>query len=224
MYVANNKMKKEDSLVFQGLTLHSPLISVILFSRQYGDTLRIRLDRILNQYTTFNTEVIIIDRGLNEEVRDICQEYKALYPGRVRFYTRIPGNLLEKSQVVQLKGTLGIICRDNDLWSNVFKLQKQGAFLMTHPEYNLCFHNVKGSYASYLQSRDYQPGEIPSEKLFKYYSPLFRLPNHRSAYHFLLYEKIGENIFAEYLVRERCVVWMMYILKRYLINIFEGRR
>ena len=138
-------MKKEVSLVFRGVTLHSPLISVVLVTRQHADTLRLRLDGILNQRTTFDTEVVIVDRGSNDGTGDICQEYKALYPDKVRFYTRVPGDFPEKSRIIRLRGDLGIICRDEELWSDIFKLQRQGTFLMTHPEYDLCFHNVRGS-------------------------------------------------------------------------------
>lgn len=166
-------MKKEVSLVFRGLTLHSPLISVVLVTRQHADTLRLRLDGILNQCTTFDTEVVIVDRGSNDETGDICQEYKALYPDKVRFYTRVPGDFPEKSRIIRLRGDLGIICRDEELWSDIFKLQRQGSFLMTHPEYDLCFHNVRGSNMQYMRSRDYSPGEITSGRLFRYYSPCF---------------------------------------------------
>ena len=64
-------MKKEVSLVFRGLTLHSPLISVVLVTRQHADTLWLRLDGILNQRTTFDTEVVIVDRGSNDGTGDI---------------------------------------------------------------------------------------------------------------------------------------------------------
>ena len=194
-------MKKEVSLVFRGLTLHSPLISVVLVTRQHADTLRLRLDGILNQCTTFDTEVVIVDRGSNDETGDICQEYKALYPGKVRFYTRVPGDFPEKSRIIRLRGDLGIICRDEELWSDIFKLQRQGSFLMTHPEYDLCFHNVRGSNMQYMRSRDYSPGEITSGRLFRYYSPLFRLSGRHSAHHFSLYEKIGGDIFTRYSFR-----------------------
>ena len=59
-------MKKEVSLVFRGVTLHSPLISVVLVTRQHADTLRLRLDGILNQRTTFDTEVV--DRMMGQEI------------------------------------------------------------------------------------------------------------------------------------------------------------
>ena len=61
-------MKKEVSLVFRGVTLHSPLISVVLVTRQHADTLRLRLDGILNQRTTFDTEVVIVDRMMGQEI------------------------------------------------------------------------------------------------------------------------------------------------------------
>ena len=133
-------MKKEVSLVFR-------------VTRQHADTLRLRLDGILNQRTTFDTEVVIVDRGSNDGTGDICQEYKALYPDKVRFYTRVPGDFPEKSRIIRLRGDLGIICRDEELWSDIFKLQRQGTFLMTHPEYDLCFHNVRGSNMQYMRSR-----------------------------------------------------------------------
>ncbi|OKZ28927.1 MAG: hypothetical protein BHV68_22495 [Bacteroidales bacterium 43_8] len=100
-----------------------------------------------------------MDRGSNDGTGDICQEYKALYPDKVRFYTRVPGDFPEKSRIIRLRGDLGIICRDEELWSDIFKLQRQGTFLMTHPEYDLCFHNVRGSNMQYMRSRDYSPGE-----------------------------------------------------------------
>lgn len=201
VYAADSKMKREESLIFRGVTLHSPLVSVVLVTRQHADTLRTRLDSILSQYTTFDMEVVIIDRGSSDETGDICQEYKALYPGKVRFYMRTPGDFPEKSRIIQLKGDFGIICNDNDLWSNIFKLQHQGLFLMNHPEYDLCFHNVQGSYALHLCARDYLPGEISPENLFRSYSPLFRLSGRHSAHHFLLYEKIGGDIFTRYSFR-----------------------
>lgn len=194
-------MKKEVSLIFRGLTLRSPLVSVVLVTRQHAESLRRCLDGILGQYTTFDIEVVVVDRGSTDETGDICQEYKAVYPEKVRFYTRVPGEYPGNNRLIQLHGDFGIVCRDGELWSDSFKLQRQTNFLMTHPGYDLCFHNVRGSYMPHMHSRDYLPGEITSGKLFRYYSPLFRLSGRRSSHHFSLYERVGGEIFARYSFR-----------------------
>ena len=69
-------MKKEVSLVFRGVTLHSPLISVVLVTRQHADTLRLRLDGILNQRTTYDTEVRC---GIIHVFREIFLKKAELY-------------------------------------------------------------------------------------------------------------------------------------------------
>ncbi len=114
-----------------------PLVSVIVSVYNGADTIGDTLDSILNQ-TYQNIEVIVVDDASTDNSRDIISTYKD---------ARIKTFFLEKNRHICYAGNVGFrmatgkyvaLIGHDDIWK-ADKLEKQVAFLETHPSYAVCF-------------------------------------------------------------------------------------
>ena len=61
----------------------TPLVSVVLIARRVYDCEKC-LDTLMKQSTTFETEVIVVDRSSTDEIERLCRRYTSFYPHRLR--------------------------------------------------------------------------------------------------------------------------------------------
>ena len=121
------------------------LLSVCIRTHNQKRFIRVALDSVLQQHTTFPFEIIISDDASSDGTVAILQEYQKQYPDKIRLLLQEtnlggPENL---KRVIEASEAKYITCLDgDDFYTDVYKLQKQVDFLETHPEYAACFHNT----------------------------------------------------------------------------------
>jgi glycosyltransferase involved in cell wall biosynthesis len=129
----------------------SPLVSVCIFAYQHGPYIKECLDSVLNQETTFVVEILLADDNSTDGTRQICQEYAARFPERIRLILRseeekviINGQKTGRFNIIQTlkdaKGKYLVWLDGDDYFCDIAKLQKQADFLEAHPDHAICFH------------------------------------------------------------------------------------
>lgn len=115
-----------------------PKISVIMATYNCEDTVEKAIDSILSQTYT-DWVMIICDDGSTDGTYDILNRYALEYPGRFVILRndrnrKLPYSLNHCLKYVQTD----LVARmDGDDWSTPDRFEKQMAFLMAHPEYDL---------------------------------------------------------------------------------------
>jgi glycosyltransferase involved in cell wall biosynthesis len=127
----------------------SPLVSVCMPTYRHEEYIAQAIEGVLMQKTTFPIELRIGDDCSTDNTRKICLEYQERYPGiiKLRLRERNGGQMINWTE--SLKSCVGkyiAMCEGDDYWIDPLKLQKQVAFLETHPEYSVTFHNSFNVY------------------------------------------------------------------------------
>lgn len=103
-------------------------VSIICTNYNKGDWVREAMDSFLNQRTTFDFEIIIIDDASTEYSYEIIQDYQNKFPEKVRTF-RNEVNLgitrTWKKVCQEAKGQYIARCDSDDFWTDPLKLQKQ---------------------------------------------------------------------------------------------------
>ena len=103
-------------------------VSIICTNYNKGDWVREAMDSFLNQRTTFDFEIIIIDDASTDHSYEIIQEYQKKFPEKVRTF-RNEVNLgitrTWKKVCQEAKGQYIARCDSDDFWTDPLKLQKQ---------------------------------------------------------------------------------------------------
>lgn len=131
-----------------------PLVSVIVTTFNHADFIGECLDGILMQQTSFEFEVIVGDDASTDGTSDIVLEYASRFPGKV-IPVIMESNLFSQARSIyfeeilpRVRGKFIAVCDGDDYWTSPEKLQTQTDFLLSHPDYSLCFHNVIASTSS----------------------------------------------------------------------------
>lgn len=103
-------------------------VSIICTNYNKGDWVREAMDSFLNQRTTFDFEIIIIDDASTDHSYEIIQDYQNKFPEKVRTF-RNEVNLgitrTWKKICQEAKGQYIARCDSDDFWTDPLKLQKQ---------------------------------------------------------------------------------------------------
>lgn len=103
-------------------------VSIICTNYNKGDWVREAMDSFLNQRTTFDFEIIIIDDASTDYSYEIIQDYQNKFPEKVRTF-RNEVNLgitrTWKKVCQEAKGQYIARCDSDDFWTDPLKLQKQ---------------------------------------------------------------------------------------------------
>lgn len=103
-------------------------VSIICTNYNKGNWVREAMDSFLNQRTTFDFEIIIIDDASTDYSYEIIQDYQNKFPEKVRTF-RNEVNLgitrTWKKVCQEAKGQYIARCDSDDFWTDPLKLQKQ---------------------------------------------------------------------------------------------------
>ena len=127
-----------------------PLVSISCITYNHASYIKECIDGFLMQKTNFNFEVLIHDDHSTDGTEEIIKEYAKQYPDIIK-------PLFEKENQYSLGKPIGsavwnlprargeyiAICEGDDYWTDPYKLQKQVAFLESHPDYGMCYTKVK---------------------------------------------------------------------------------
>lgn len=92
-------------------------------------------------------EILIHDDASTDGTDAIIREYADKYSDRIfplyeeeNLYPKIGVARIDLLNFKRAKGKYIAYCEGDDYWTDTKKLQKQIAFMETHPEYSVCFH------------------------------------------------------------------------------------
>jgi glycosyltransferase involved in cell wall biosynthesis len=120
-------------------------VSICLITYNHEDYLDKAIESVINQLTTFTTELVIGEDGSKDKTREICERYRQLYPDIIRLLPAeknlgMMGNFLRT--LAACTGDFVAFIEGDDYWIDPLKLEKQVSFLKKNPEYSACFHNA----------------------------------------------------------------------------------
>jgi hypothetical protein len=128
----------------------TPLVSVCLTVYQQEKYIRQCLDGALMQQTDFDFEIIIGEDGSTDGTREICKEYQAKYPDKIKLFLRSREDVIYINSkptgrfnfIESIKAASGkyiALCEGDDYWTDPQKLSKQVAFMEKNDSFSFCF-------------------------------------------------------------------------------------
>lgn len=132
----------------------SIMVSVCLLAYNHARYIRQALDSVVQQQTDFPWEICVGEDDSSDGTREICREYAARHPDRIRLFLRsradvirIGGRPTGRFNLVQTlqacRGRYIALLDGDDFWLSPVKLQRQVNFLEAHPEISVCGHRVR---------------------------------------------------------------------------------
>ncbi len=131
-----------------------PVVSVCVVTYQHKPYIKQCLDGILMQKTDIPFEILLGEDASTDGTREICLEYAAKYPDKIRLFLhhrenniKIGGNpsgrfnFLYNSFVA--RGKYIALCEGDDYWIDPLKLQKQVDFLEENKDCSIVFTDFK---------------------------------------------------------------------------------
>ncbi|MEN2436415.1 glycosyltransferase [Weeksellaceae bacterium A-14] len=149
-------------------------ISVIILSYNHKPLIAKAIQGVFMQNVHCNIELIISDDGSTDGTQQAIEAILKETPEHFSVvYTPHPKNLGATPNffdaLSKVTGDYLCFCEGDDYWTDPNKLQYQLDFLESHPEYNMCFHQVTnispdpgtdGTLFSKVENRDYSMLEI----------------------------------------------------------------
>jgi glycosyltransferase involved in cell wall biosynthesis len=129
-------------------------VSVCITTYNHGNYISQALESVLIQKTDFDFEIIIGEDDSNDGTREIVKKYKEQYPYKVRLFLNDRKNVIYingrptgrwnfMNNLRNARGDYIALLDGDDYWTSPDKLQKQADFLDSHPDYAMCFHDVR---------------------------------------------------------------------------------
>lgn len=134
---------------------NKPLAVIRCLTYNHEPYIRDCLEGFVMQKTDFQFVAIVHDDASTDGTACIIREFAERYPGIIKpiyetenQYSRHDGSLGNIiNGACEATGARYIaMCEGDDYWTDPFKLQKQVDFLEAHPDFSMCFHNVKIDY------------------------------------------------------------------------------
>jgi glycosyltransferase involved in cell wall biosynthesis len=137
--------------------VNAPSVSVCMITYQHAPFIRQALDSVLMQQVDFPIEICIGEDGSSDGTRDICQEYAAKHPDKIRLFLRDRANPARQQYRVPyahnfietLKACRGKYIaplEGDDYWTDPLKLKTQVSFLEDHTDFVMSAHSTMVVY------------------------------------------------------------------------------
>jgi glycosyltransferase involved in cell wall biosynthesis len=134
--------------------MSDPVVSVCVVTYQHCNYIRQCLDSILAQKTSFDFEVLVGDDGSTDGTYEICREYAALYPDKVKVFSRsrkdviyVNGHATGRANfIATIKAARGryiALCEGDDYWCNDEKMEMQHRILSDEPSVVMTYHRQR---------------------------------------------------------------------------------
>lgn len=128
---------------------HDVKVSVRMSTYNHASYIRQAIEGVLMQRTNFNFELCIGEDDSTDGTREICKEYAARYPGKIRLFLRqakdkiyvdgrMTGKYNGRKTNEACRGEYQALCEGDDFWIDPLKLQKQVDFLEANKDCNVC--------------------------------------------------------------------------------------
>jgi glycosyltransferase involved in cell wall biosynthesis len=143
----------------------APLVSVITIAYNQVRYIEQTLDSILAQRTSFDFEVLVGDDCSSDGTAEVIAKYAKRHPQIVPVLrkTNFGPNANFQDLARRVRGKFVAICEGDDFWTDPNKLQKQVDFFEEHPEFTVCFHQVKVLYENHPEIEEFFPERCSRE-------------------------------------------------------------
>lgn len=117
------------------LTSEKPFVSVLMLVYNHEKYLRLAIESVMQQKTTFPFELIIHDDASTDGSAEIIKEYAEKYPNQIVPVFQMENqyqkdtNIILNNQLPRAKGNIYAFCEGDDFWINDQKLQIQVDYL-----------------------------------------------------------------------------------------------
>jgi glycosyltransferase involved in cell wall biosynthesis len=123
-----------------------PLVSACIITYNQEQYIAECIEGALNQYVDgFDYEIIIGEDKSTDRTLQICEDYAARYPDKIRIIKRannlgMTGNWIET--ITACEGKYIALCEGDDYWTDPLKIKRQVEFMEHNTDFSMCFHNV----------------------------------------------------------------------------------
>ncbi len=130
----------------------TPLVDIVMPTYNHGKFVAEAIESVLAQQVNFKYRLIIGDDCSSDDTQAIVRSYAEKYPDRIEtILSPEHFGIIHKDRVgVQVlnlrKAKYVAMLEGDDYWTDPHKLQKQVAYLDSHPDCAICFHNVEVFY------------------------------------------------------------------------------
>lgn len=125
---------------------HSPLASIICVTYNHEAFIRDAIHGFLMQQTSFPFEIIIHDDASSDGTVEILEEQARLHPDKFVLILRnrnihSNGQSATYHALKHARGRYVALCEGDDFWTDANKLERQVAFMESHPDFSACYHS-----------------------------------------------------------------------------------
>lgn len=133
-------------------TVQEPLISIVIVTYQHAKYIANAIEGVLMQKTDFPLEIILGDDDSTDGTREICIEYAARFPDKIRLFLHRRENnikVLNRStgifqiafNLYQCRGKYIALTSGDDYWQDDSKLQRQVDYLEKDQSASFTYHD-----------------------------------------------------------------------------------
>lgn len=136
-----------------------PLVSICCIAYNQEEFVGAALEGFVAQRTSFPVEILIHDDASTDRTASIIRNFEHRYPHLINAIYQTENQHSRGVRVGHLnymraRGKYIAFCEGDDAWTDPFKLEKQIALMMRHPQCHLSFHPVREiDYANDLSER-----------------------------------------------------------------------
>lgn len=140
-----------------------PCVSVVMPTFNHELFIAQAMRSVLDQYTTFDIELIVGDDCSTDRTREIVQELASLHRDRVTVVlqeTNLGPGRNCASLLAKCRGDYIAMLEGDDFWGDSSKLERQVTFMREHPGCTVSHHRV----VHFDQAHGREIGEFPEER------------------------------------------------------------
>lgn len=129
------------------INISKPLVTIVCVTYNHKLYIRQCIDGFMMQKTNFVFDVLIHDDASSDGTAEIIREYEKMYPHIIKPIYQKENQYSKGIDVSvyifpRLNSKYIAWCEGDDYWIDPVKLQRQVAFMESHENYSMCFHNV----------------------------------------------------------------------------------
>src|SRR5688572_15834862 len=123
-----------------------PKVSVIMLAYNHAPFIRQAINGVMEQVADFEIELVIVDDASRDDTVSIARECQSQRPDIIRLLSAEHNVGMQRNMLRGLNAARGsyiAFCEGDDYWCDPRKLARQIAYLESHPDVSLVFHDVQ---------------------------------------------------------------------------------